>query len=123
MQDSNQVQEQNQKKLFVGNLSFGVTQDGLRGLFEEFGELTDAVLITDKFSGRSKGFGFVEFVEEASAQAAVEAMNEAEVEGRKLIVNVARPKQPRDDSRGGYRPRGGSGGGRPSYGRDNSRSY
>lgn len=109
MQDNNYSEEQNKKKLFVGNLPFSVTEEGLRDLFAGYGELTAVTLITDKFSGRSKGFGFVEFATEEDAASAVAAMTDMEVEGRKLIVNVARPKAPRED-RGGYR------GGNSSYG-------
>ena len=64
-------------------------------LFATFGDIVDAVIISDKFTNRSKGFGFVEFAEEAAAEAAIKEMNEKEVEGRKLVVNVARPPQER----------------------------
>ena len=81
----------NKKKVYVGNLSYTVTTDELRKLFTEFGEVIDATVITDKMSGRSKGFGFVEYGEEEMAQKAVDEMNGKEVDGRKLVVNFARP--------------------------------
>lgn len=81
----------NKKKVYVGNLSYTVTTDELRKLFTEFGEVVDATVITDKMSGRSKGFGFVEYGEEEMAQKAVDEMNGKEVDGRKLVVNFARP--------------------------------
>jgi cold-inducible RNA-binding protein len=81
----------NKKKVYVGNLSYTVTTDELRKMFTEFGEVIDATVITDKMSGRSKGFGFVEYGEEEMAQKAVDEMNGKEVDGRKLVVNFARP--------------------------------
>lgn len=81
----------NKKKLYVGNLPYQVTSDELKNLFSEYGEIADAVVITDRASGRSKGFGFVEFADEEAAQKALDAMNGKELEGRKLVVNVARP--------------------------------
>ena len=79
------------KKLYVGNLPYKITSDELNSLFTEFGDIVDAVVITDRASGRSKGFGFVEFADEAVAQKAVDAMNGKEMEERKLVVNFARP--------------------------------
>ena len=106
------------KKLFIGGLNYDTTQDGLREAFEKFGALLDATVIIDKMSGRSKGFGFVEFEDDAAADAAVAAMNGAELEGRSLTVNEARPMEPRAPRRdgggggfGGGRDRGGFGGG------------
>lgn len=81
----------NQKKLYVGNLPYSVTSDDLRKIFSEFGEVVDAVVIINKISGRSKGFGFVELADEKMAAAAIEGLKEKELEGRKLVVNVARP--------------------------------
>jgi RNA recognition motif-containing protein len=90
------------KKLFVGNLPWSVNNDSLRDLFSQVGEVVEAMVITDRMSGRSKGFGFVTFATEEAAQAAVQQMNEKEIEGRKIIVNVARPKEdrPRNNYRG-----------------------
>lgn len=84
------------EKLYVGNLPYSVNDEGLSAMFAEFGEIKEAKVISDKFSGRSKGFGFVTFANEADAAKAVEAMNGKEVEGRALTVNIARPMQPRD---------------------------
>jgi cold-inducible RNA-binding protein len=86
---------ENKKKLYVGNLSYDTTIDSLKAAFGEFGEIVDAIVITDRNTGRSKGFGFVEFADEAAAQKALEAMNGKEVEGRSLVVNVARPSRDR----------------------------
>lgn len=100
MDQSNQV---NPAKLFVGNLSYSVTTDQLREKFAQFGTVVDAIVLTDKFSGRSKGFGFVTMGSAEEAQAAVEALNEQDFDGRKMLVNVARPKAPREfGSRGGF---------------------
>ena len=89
------------KKLFVGNLPWGINNDSLRELFASVGEVIEAIVITDRMSGRSKGFGFVTFATEEAAQAAIAQLNEKEIEGRKIIVNVARPKEERRD--GGFR--------------------
>ncbi|MEN9327631.1 MAG: hypothetical protein RI947_439 [Candidatus Parcubacteria bacterium] len=86
-------------KLYIGNLPWSVNNDSLRELFAEFGEITDAVVITDRMSGRSKGFGFVTFANEADAQNAVAAMHEKDVGGRKMVVNVAKPKEDRPPRR------------------------
>lgn len=85
----------NKKKLYVGNLPYTVTSDELKSMFSEFGEIIDAIVITDRGSGRSKGFGFVEFAAEEDAQKAVDGMTGKELEERKLVVNFARP--PRED--------------------------
>lgn len=87
--------EESKNKLYVGNLPYSVTNDSLKEMFASFGEVTDAAVITDKFSGRSKGFGFVTMADEASAQKAIDEMNGKETEGRALTVNVARPMRPR----------------------------
>ena len=86
------------KKLFIGNLPWSITSDALRDLFAQVGEVVEAMVITDRMSGRSKGFGFVTFATEEAAQAAIQQMNEKEVDGRKIIVNVARPKEERRPS-------------------------
>jgi len=77
-------------KIYVGNLSFKIRNDELKQFFSEFGEITEAVVITDRHSGRSKGFGFVTFADAESAQKAISAMNGKEVEGRALTVNEAK---------------------------------
>lgn len=79
-------------KLYVGNLPWSVDDAKLKELFSEFGEVTEAVVITDKFSKRSKGFGFVTFTEEEAGKKAEEAMNGKEVDGRELRVNEAQPR-------------------------------
>ena len=92
------------KKLYVGNLPWSLNNDSLRELFTQYGEITEAVIIMDKYSGRSKGFGFVTFANEADAQRAIDEMANKELEGRKIIVNVARPKEQRPGGdRGGFR--------------------
>lgn len=83
-------------KLYVGNLPYSVDGEGLKAMFAEYGDIKEAVVISDKFSGRSKGFGFVTFADESAAAAAVEAMNGKEIEGRELRVNIAQPMKPRD---------------------------
>ena len=107
------------KKLYVGNLPWTVTNDSLKEMFTQFGEVTEAVIITDRMSGRSKGFGFVTFATEEAAAAATQQMHEKEVEGRKIVVNVARPREERRPGGGGGFRSGGGGGG---Y-RDDRRSY
>ena len=97
----------NPKKLFVGNLPFSATQDQLQDLFSPHGEIVEINIITDRFSGRSKGFAFVEFATEEQAQAAVEALNETELDGRKIVVNVAKPPAPRENRGFGGGNRGG----------------
>lgn len=94
--------DSNSKKLYVGNLAYGVTSDQLRDLFSQAGTITDVVVISDRATGRSKGFGFVEFATEAEAAKAVEMLNNSDVQGRPMVVNVAKPKgeSPRRDSGG-----------------------
>ncbi len=82
-------------KLFIGNLDYTVTGDDLRNLFAGVGTVVDAVVIIDKMSGRSRGFGFVEMSTEEEAKAAVEKLNQADLGGRKINVNEARPQTPR----------------------------
>lgn len=80
------------KKLFVGNLSYSVNDEQLADMFASFGEVASAAVIMDRQTGRSKGFGFVEFNDDSAADAAIEAMNGKEEGGRPLTVNEARPK-------------------------------
>lgn len=93
------------KKLYVGNLPYSVSDESLGELFAQAGTVESAVIITDRMSGRSKGFGFVEMSSDEEAQAAIDTFNGKEVEGRKLTVNEARPKEerPRDSFGGGNR--------------------
>ena len=78
-------------KIYVGNLPYKVDNEKLKGIFSSFGEVTEAVVIKDKYSNRSKGFGFVTFADEESAKRAIEEMNEKEFEGRALKVSEAKP--------------------------------
>jgi len=97
-------------KLHVGNLSYGANEAELRELFSPFGTVESVAIITDRDTGRSKGFGFVEFANDAEAQAAISALNGKEMGGRVLTVSPARPRsEGGSGSRGGY---GGGGGGR-----------
>ena len=96
------------KKLYIGNLNFDTTDEDLEEAFSEFGEIVSAVVVKDRVSGRSRGFGFVEFADEASAQNAKEAMNGKDVSGRPLRVDEAREqrqerRERRDGNSGGYR--------------------
>jgi len=107
------------KKLYVGNLAYGVSDSDLLRLFEPHGTVQSAQVIMDRDTGRSKGFGFVEMGSDQEAQAAITALNGTEVEGRALTVNEARPKPEGGGGggRGGYGGgRGGGGGGRGGYG-------
>jgi len=81
------------KKVYVGNLPWSVDFGKLKELFNEFGDIEEATVISDKYSGRSKGFGFVTFVNDADADKAVAAMNEKDIEGRPLKVNEAKPRE------------------------------
>lgn len=80
-------------KLFIGSLPWSISSDKLREIFAQAGEVVDATVVTDRESGRSRGFGFVEFANAEDAQNAIKMFNEKEVEGRKIFVNVARPKE------------------------------
>lgn len=93
--------------IFIGSLPFSLHEDELKEFFEEFGEVTSAKIITDKFTGRSKGFGFVEMPDEEAAKKAIEELNGAEVGGRTIVVNKAEERKERSKSgfgggRGGY---------------------
>jgi len=81
--------------LYVGNLSYDLTEARLREIFEEYGDVNSARLITDRDTGRPRGFGFVEMSDKASGQAAIDNLHEQEVEGRRIVVNEARPKRGR----------------------------
>ena len=98
------------RKLYCGNLSYNVSSSDLEQLFSQFGSVDSAQVITDRDTGRSKGFGFVEMANEAEAQAAISGLNETEHDGRPLTVNEAKPRENRGgQGRGGYG--GGRGGG------------
>ena len=98
------------KKLYVGNLSYGISDSDLEQLFSQHGTVQSAQVIMDRDTGRSKGFGFVEMGSDQEAQTAIQALNGKEVEGRALTVNEARPKE------GGGGGGGGGRGGRGGYG-------
>ncbi len=87
--------------LYVGNLSYSLGDDDLQALFATHGDVDSARVIMDRASGRSKGFGFVEMSDEEAAKAAIEAINGTEIDGRSIVVNEARPREDRRDSRGG----------------------
>jgi RNA recognition motif-containing protein len=88
------------KKIYVGNMSYNTSEDTLRQLFAQYGEVVSVNVITDRYTGRAKGFGFVEMASDDAARAAMGALNGREVDGRQLKVNEANDK-PRDNSRGG----------------------
>jgi cold-inducible RNA-binding protein len=101
------------KKLYVGNLSFQTTEDELRQTFGQYGTVNTAQMVMDRETGRSRGFAFVEMADGAEAEAAIQALNGSQLDGRSLTVNEAKPREERprsaSGSRGGY---GGGGGGR-----------
>src|SRR5262245_2525428 len=107
------------KRLYVGNLSYGVTSESLEQLFAQFGTVESAQVVQDRDTGRSKGFGFVEMGDDNAAQEAIRGLHEKEHEGRPLTVNEARPREERGGGGGGRGGRGGygGGGGRGGYGR------
>ena len=94
-------------KLYVGNLAYSVTNEDLEGLFSQAGKVDSAVVVVDKFSGQSRGFGFVEMADSNDAARAIEEFNDTELKGRNIRVNEARPRE----GGGGGGPRGGGGGG------------
>jgi cold-inducible RNA-binding protein len=110
-------------KLYVGNLPYSTTSDDLRAMFAEYGEVTSATVISDKMTGRSKGFGFVEMATDEAAQAAIAGLNGKDMGGRAIVVNEARPMEERPrrsfgGGNGGHGGRGGFGGGRRDFNRD-----
>ena len=98
--------------IYCGNLAYATTDDGLKAAFAAYGEVTSARVVTDRMTGRSKGFGFVEMPNAEQAEAAIAALNGSEMDGRPIRVNQSQPK-PQEDRRGG---RGGFGGGRGGRG-------
>jgi cold-inducible RNA-binding protein len=102
------------KKLFVGSLAWGTDSEALKGAFESFGQVDEAVVVTDRHSGRSRGFGFVTFAEDESAQKAIEGMDGKELDGRTISVSEAQERAPRrgpgGGGGGGFRSGGGGGG-------------
>ena len=82
--------------IYLGNIAWSMTEDDVEAIFAEFGAVSSVKIITDKYSGRSKGFGFVEMDDDAAAQTAIDALNDSEQQGRNLRVNQARPRERRD---------------------------
>jgi RNA recognition motif-containing protein len=105
------------KNIFVGNLSFGTTEESVRSLFEAYGPVERVSIVTDRDSGQPKGFGFVEMSNDAEGDRAINALSGQELDGRNLTINEARPK----GSGGGGGSRGGGGGNRNGGGRQNNR--
>lgn len=99
------------KRLYVGNLSFNTTEDGVREAFGSYGEVTSIHLVTDRDTGQPRGFGFVEMADEGAAQNAIDGLNGTQLDGRTLTVNEARPRPERGGGGGGGGG-GGRGGGR-----------
>ncbi|MEP7200142.1 MAG: RNA-binding protein [Chloroflexota bacterium] len=104
-----------ESKLYVGNLSYNTGEEDLRQLFSQAGEVKEVALIMDRDTRQPKGFGFIEMMTQAEAEKAIQMFNEHEVDGRRLTVNIARPRTERPGggggSRGGFGGRGGGGGG------------
>jgi RNA recognition motif-containing protein len=97
-------------KLFVGSLPFETTEGDLQQMFVPFGPVASAKLIIERETGRSRGFGFVEMADDAHAQAAIQKLHDSSVGSRKIVVNVAKPMEPRSGGFGGGRDRGGNSG-------------
>ena len=110
-------------KMYVGNLSYDVTQEELQALFEAHGAVSDVFIVKDRESGRPRGFAFVTMAEKSAMDAAIEALNGADFMGRNLAINEARPREERPSGGGGYGGggRGGNGGGYGGGGRGNDR--
>jgi cold-inducible RNA-binding protein len=101
------------KNIFVGNLSFGATEDSVRSMFEEFGTVDRVSIVTDRDTGQARGFGFVEMPVNSDADRAIGELNGRELDGRALNINEARPKEDRGGFGGGGNKRGGGGFGGP----------
>jgi len=95
--------------IYVGNIAFGATEESLREAFEAFGQVESVAIIKDRYSGESRGFGFVEMPNQAEGQAAIAGLNGKEVQGRALKVNEARPREDRPRGGGGFHRGGGRG--------------
>ena len=95
------------KNIFVGNLSFGTTEDSLRSIFETYGTVERVNVVTDRDTGRARGFAFIEMAVDAEGNAAISGLNGRDLDGRTLNVNEARPKAERGSGGGGYRNNGG----------------
>lgn len=106
------------KNIFVGNLSFSSSEDSVRGLFETYGTVDRVSIITDRETGRSRGFAFVEMSNDEEAERAINALNGAEIGGRRINVNEARPREERGGGFGGGRGAGGGNRGGGGYRRE-----
>jgi cold-inducible RNA-binding protein len=95
------------KNIFVGNLSFGATEEAVRSLFETYGTVDRVNVVTDRETGRARGFGFVEMSNDGEGEKAIAGLNGRELDGRALNINEARPKEERGGGGGGYRSNGG----------------
>jgi RNA recognition motif-containing protein len=95
------------KNIFVGNLSFGATEDAVRSLFETYGTVDRVNVVTDRETGRARGFGFVEMSNDGEGEKAIAGLNGRELDGRALNINEAKPKEERGGGGGGYRSNGG----------------
>lgn len=105
-------------KLFVGGLSYSINNQTLNDLFAQFGQVTSATVITDKFTNQSKGFGFVEMANDSEAKEAIQKLDGSDLEGRRLGVSIARPREERSNSHSGFNGR------RNNYSRsDNNRNF
>ncbi|MEP7198354.1 MAG: RNA-binding protein [Chloroflexota bacterium] len=104
-------------KLYVGNLPYSTTEEDLRQMFSQAGQIKEVIIINDRETRRSKGFGFVEMMTQAEAEKAIQMFNDHEMEGRRMMVNIARPREERGGGGGGYGG-GGGGGGYGGGGRD-----
>jgi RNA recognition motif-containing protein len=107
------------KRLFVGGLSYDVTNNELEELFSQVGKIESISLVTDRYTGQSKGFAFVEMMTEEEAQAAIQKLNGYNLKGRNIVVNEARPRE--DRPRGSFGQGGGGGGGGRDFGRNDRR--
>lgn len=106
------------KRLYVGNLSFDSSEDDVRNAFAAFGEVTSVHMVTDRDTGRPRGFGFVEMSSDSEAQAAIDGLNDQDLGGRRLTVNIAKPRENRAGGGGGGGGYGGGGGGGRGRGGD-----
>lgn len=110
-----------QQNLFIGSLAYATNDEGLKAFFETIGEVTSARVVTDRETGRSKGFGFVEYADEANNQKAVDELNGKDLDGRPINVSLARPKE--DRPRRDFNDRGSNGGGNNGGGSFRQRSW
>jgi RNA recognition motif-containing protein len=97
--------------IYVANIPWKASEEELKNLFAEYGEVTSAKIVTDKFTQRSRGFGFIEMKDDTAGRTAINELNGADFMGKNLVVNEARPREPRTGGGGGGGSRGGSGGG------------